>query len=75
MSEVIKGLNLLDVIINVGNKRKKFQAITLQKLESILPPDSDEFKEVRKIILDGFNEYTKSVLRELFGTDFEYIKK
>jgi hypothetical protein len=29
--------------------------------------DSNEYKFVRKLFLDGFNDYTRSVMRTLFG--------
>lgn len=71
MGEIIQGLDVLDVVYFVGKKNKKFQAILLQDLEEILGKDTPEYLQVRKLFLDGFNNYTRSVLRVIFGNDFE----
>ncbi len=69
--EIIQGLDVLDIINIVGKKNKKYQAIILQDIEEILDKDSDEYKIIRKIILDSYNSYTRSVLRAIFGSDYE----
>lgn len=73
MEVVIQGLDVIDVIKFIGKKNKKFQAILLGELEDYFPIDpitrkrSDEFFLIRKLFLDGFNNYTRSVLRVIFG--------
>jgi hypothetical protein len=69
---VIQGLDVLDVVRFIGKKNKKFQAILLNDIEDVLGADSQEYKLVRKLILDGFNNYTRSVLRVIFG-DIEHL--
>lgn len=69
---VIQGLDVLDVVRFIGKKNKKFQAILLNDIEDVLGSDSQEYKLVRKLILDGFNNYTRSVLRVIFG-DIEHL--
>jgi hypothetical protein len=64
-AEIIQGLDLMDI--------KSYQARILDELEQILGADTEEFKAVRKLFLDGFNEYTRSVLRTIFGTDLESL--
>ena len=71
MSSVIQGLDPLDIIYFVNKKNKKFQAILLQDVEEVLGVDSPEYKEVRRLFLDSFNNYTRSILRIIFGNDFE----
>lgn len=68
---VIQGLDLLDVIHFVSKKNKKFQAILLQDVEQVLGKDTLEYAEVRKLILDSYNSYTRSILRVIFGNDFD----
>jgi translation elongation factor EF-4 len=68
---VIQGLDLLDVIHFVSKKNKKFQAILLQDVEQVLGKDSQQYAEVRKLILDSYNSYTRSILRVIFGNDFD----
>lgn len=64
---VVQGLDLIDIITFISKKNKKFQAILLTELEEILDKNSPEFKAIRKLVLDGFNNYTRSVVRAIFG--------
>lgn len=70
-SGIIQGFDPIDVVNFIHRKNKKFLAVTLQEIEETLGEDSSKFLEVRKVILDGFNAYTKSILRVLFGNDYE----
>jgi hypothetical protein len=70
---IIQGIDLLDIISFIGKKNKKFQASMLQDMENVLGKDSIEFSQVRHIVLDGLNEYTRLVLRAIFGNNFEGI--
>ncbi|KKM85465.1 hypothetical protein LCGC14_1288830, partial [marine sediment metagenome] len=76
---VIQGLDVLDVVKFIGKKNKRFQAILLKELEEYFPIDiktrrrSDDFYLIRKLFLDGFNNYTRSVLRIIFG-DIERLE-
>lgn len=63
---VIQGFDILDVTKFIGKMNKKYQAILLSKLEEILPRD-DNFLDVRKIVLDSFNDYTRDVIESIFG--------
>jgi len=69
---VIQGLDLMDIIKFVARKNKKYQAMLLNDLEEVLPPESEEYKAARKLFLDCFNNYTRSVLRAIFG-DVEHL--
>ncbi len=71
---VIQGLDVIDVIRFIIKKNKKFEAIILSELEEILDPKSDEFNLIRKLFLDGFNDYTRSIFRVIFG-DVEHLIK
>lgn len=64
---IIEGLDLVDALNVIENKRDKFVAIMLTDIELMFPKNSKEFKFVRKVILDGMNDYTRSYLRILFG--------
>lgn len=61
----IDGLDLLDVQKFIDDKKRKFIAITLSEIESNL--EHKEFMIARKAVLDGFNDYTRSLMRVLFG--------
>jgi hypothetical protein len=69
---VVQELDVLDVIKNVGKKNKRLQAILLQEVEKLVDKDSPEFEFLRKAILDETNNYTRSVIRIIFG-DIEYL--
>ena len=64
---VVQGLDLIDIITFITKKNKKFQAIHLTELEEILDKNSPEFKAARKLTLDGYNNYTRSIVRAIFG--------
>jgi hypothetical protein len=67
---IVSGLDLIDVIELTDKKLKKYIAITLQDLEELFEEQGytpDHFKFFRKIILDGFNNYTRSLMRILLG--------
>ena len=72
--EIIQGLDIVDIQHFVSRKNRKFQAITLHEIEEIMGKDTEEYLKVRKIILDAFNEYTRSVLRIIFGDDLENLR-
>jgi hypothetical protein len=52
-------------------KKNKFIAVTLDELENILPKDTQEYELVRKLILDMFNDYHRSVYKIVLGIDVE----
>lgn len=68
-SEVtIEGLDVVDVVKYISRKKDKFIAIVLADLEEVMEKDSNEYKYVRKVFLDGFNDYTRSIMRTFFGS-------
>ena len=68
---IVTGLDPLEVVDFVGRKNRKYQAILLHDIEEILGKDSTHYSEVRKLILDSYNNYTRSIFRVIFGNDFE----
>lgn len=70
-TRLIQGLDPLDVAGFVSKKNKKYQAVLLQDIEEILGRDTQEFAAIRKLVLDSYNNYTRSVLRVIFGNDFD----
>jgi hypothetical protein len=65
------GLDPIDILQFVDRKSKRYIANTLQELETIIPPDTEEYEKVRKLFLNCFNDYKRSVSRAIFGTDLE----
>lgn len=66
-SITIDGLDVLDVLDFFTKKKDKFIAIALSELEEYMDKDSNEYKFIRKVLLDAMNDYTRSLLRILFG--------
>ena len=64
---IIEGLDMIDVISRASKRKDKFIAIMLSELEELMDKDSNEYKIVRKIILDGMNDFTRGLLRIFFG--------
>ena len=63
---IIEGIDIVDLSHYISKKNKKYQAMILSDLEDILDSRSEEFKLVRKIVLDSFNDYTRSIMRLVF---------
>jgi len=68
---IIEGLNVLEIVKFLGNKNKKYLAITLNNIEDVLDPNTEEYKLIRKEVLDGFNEFTRAIVEVLFGDQLE----
>jgi hypothetical protein len=64
---IIDGLNMFDVINWVTKKNRRYIANGLRELEEILGKDTESFIRARKLYLDNFNDYTRSILVTLFG--------
>jgi len=75
MPKIIQGVDILDLLEFIRTRNKTFQAIVLQKLETVMDRDTPEFIEARKSVLDGFNNYTREILRAIFGNDLEDIRR
>ncbi len=65
---VIEGLDLFDIVDRVDKKKSKFVALTLTEIEGLnLDITVEEYKLIRKFVLDGFGDFTRSTMRLLFG--------
>lgn len=64
---IIEGLDVIDVVRYITRKKDKFLAIALAELEETMEKESNEYKFIRKVFLDAFNDYTRSILRTIFG--------
>ena len=70
----LEGLDVLDTIRYIIRKGKKFEAVGLNEIEHILVNRPELYEQVRKVYLDSFNGYRRSILRMIFG-DVEYLAK
>lgn len=69
--KVIEEIDLIDVIGFIDRKGRVFQRKMLDSIESELKENPEQFLVIRKIILDGLNDYKRAILTIIFGSDFE----
>lgn len=67
----IEGLDLGEIISFLQSKNKRYLAMTLQDIEETVGKSHPGYPIMRKAVLDGFNNYTRSLIRYLFGVDIE----
>lgn len=72
-SIVIHGLDLIDIITFISKKNRRYAAMTLQEIEDSLGKSHKDFPNIRKAVLDGYNNYTRSIVRAVFKVDIEDI--
>ncbi len=62
-----------DTVKVLRRKKNKHLAVMLEQLETLLPPEEHEreYKLVRKLILDHFNDYHRAVYRTVLGIEVE----
>lgn len=70
-----QNLEVFDIIQFINQKKRLHQKLTLNGIEEILDKDTPEYRAIRKLILDNMNDYTRSVVRVIFGETFEGIIK
>lgn len=72
---IIQNVETVDLINFINRKKKLHQRKLLEELEKYMAVDSEEYKAFRKAILDNTSDFSRSVVRTIFGDTFEgYIK-
>jgi len=66
------GLSELEIIRLINRKKSRYAAMTLTDLEELVL-DKELFRQVRKIVLDNLNGFTRSLFA-VVGVDVEGIK-
>lgn len=64
---ILQRVDFVDTIAFAIKKNKRFQAVMLRQIEDVLGDDREKYMAVRKIVLDGMNNYLRSILRAIFG--------
>jgi hypothetical protein len=63
---LIQGFDILDVSDHISKMSKKYQAALLSKVEETVN-NRESYLQIRKLILDDFNEFTRKVIESIFG--------
>ena len=71
MTNRMNGLDLLDVLGLIKRKQRRYIALLLNDVEELMDDDPEVYSYLRKILLDYFNDYTRSIFRILIGEDVE----
>ena len=72
VSKIIAEVSILDVVKMISRRNKKLQAVLLQEVEKHYSQDSTEYQELRKVILDETSNFSRAVIRQIFG-DIEVL--
>ncbi len=72
---ITQNVEALDLVKQINYKKKLYQRLVLNNLEEILGKESEEFKQIRKLFLDSTNDFSRSIVKAIFGDSFEgYIR-
>lgn len=64
---VLQGFDILDTVRFISKTNKKCQATILAGLETVIDKNSSDYNIVRKIVLDGTNDFTRTIVKNIFG--------
>lgn len=67
----IQSMSVLSMISMIKKRAKLHQKLVLNGLEEIMGADTEEFKTARKLVLDNTNDFVRSIIKYIFGDDFE----
>lgn len=63
--------DLIDILGLIKRKQRRYLALLLNDVEELMYEEPEQYIILRKILLDYFNDYTRSIFRVLMGDDIE----
>lgn len=63
----LQGFDAVDVVKYIGKLTRRYQKNLMNDIETVLPPGSKEHDEIRKFVLDSTNNFSRSIVRSIFG--------
>jgi len=66
-SIILQGFDVLDMTRQIARLNKKQQAVLLSNVENILGRSNPKYNEIRKLILDSTNDFSRTVVSFIFG--------
>jgi len=70
---IIQEVDVIELVKYVDKKNKRLQAILLQSIEQNFEKGSKEYVVLRKTVLDETSDFSRSVVRQIFGNGMEYL--
>ncbi len=64
---IMQGFDILDVTAFIGRLNKRYQAVLLSNIEDVLSKSHKDYPQIRKLILDSTNNFSRAVVNEIFG--------
>lgn len=64
---ILEGFDVLETISFISGTNKRYQAALLSQVENLLGKNSDKYPIIRKLILDSTSEYTRAIVKNIFG--------
>jgi hypothetical protein len=68
---VTRAFDLIDVLSLIKRKQRRYLALLLNDVEELMFEEPEMYIHIRKVLLDYFNDYTRSIFRILMGDDIE----
>jgi hypothetical protein len=66
---VVEGVDMFDIVKFIAKKTKLYQATLLSNIEEILGKDFPEYTEIRKLILDSTNNFSRTIIKAIFDEE------
>lgn len=63
----LQGFDSVDVVKYIAKLTKRYQKNLMDDIETIIPPGSKEHDEIRKFVLDSTNNFSRSIVKNIFG--------
>ena len=61
------GFDVLDLVSFINRLTKRYQANLLADIETSTNVDSEDYKIIRKLVLDSTNNFSRSLVKTIFG--------
>jgi len=64
---IIQGFDVMGITKHISQMNKRNEAILLSSIENLIGRDSPHFLAIRKLILDYTNDFSRTIVKDIFG--------
>jgi hypothetical protein len=64
---ILEGFDVFDTVSFISRMNRRYQATLLSQVEDLIGRNHADYPVLRKLILDSTNEFTRSVVKNIFG--------